>query len=428
MNYLIKNGRILTESSSGGFSVIDADVLIKDGIIEKIGSDIEEDGCETVDASCKLVMPGLINSHTHAYMSLLRSYADDVPFNEWLFDRIMPVEDSMEREDAYWSSLLGIAEMIKTGTTCFVDMHMFRSQSAKAASDVGMRAFIGRGLVGEDLYIDGSSRFVDAITEKQEYESDLIKFVLAPHALYSCSDHLLAQVNEEARKLGMRKQIHLCESDFEVENARERFGKTPVELLSDVGFLDENTLLSHCVKLTDRDIEILAKSKASVVTNPASNAKLGNGSARVVDMQRAGINVCLGTDSVASNNTLNMFREMGLVTLLHKAKSCDPTTLSSTEVLRMATTNSAKALGMQGKAGTLKAGAFADLIFVDLKSTSLFPNNNIVSSLCYSANGSEVSSVMINGKFVMKDRELTTIDLEKVYFEVERIVKKYLKK
>lgn len=425
MNYLIKNGKLLITTPEQTFDVVEADIYIQNGVIQKIGTHLSDDQAEIVDAKNQLIMPGLVNMHTHAYMSCLKNYADDVPFQQWLFERIMPVEDSLSPEDAYWSSMLACIEMIKTGTTCFMDMHMFRSQSCKAAAQTGMRAFIGRGLVGEDLYGDGNSRFVEAMAEKDEYESDRIQFVLSPHAIYSCSEKLLRQVQQKAQELGLRKQIHLSESTFEVETSLQKYGKTPVEFLSDIGFLDSNTILAHCVKLSESDIALLRGHRANVVTNPASNAKLGNGIAPVADMVRSGINVCLGTDSVASNNTLNMFREMGLLSLLHKAAQCDPLALDAHTVLRTATVNPAKALGYAHKLGSVEEGAYADLIFVDLTSPSLFPHNHIVSSLCYCANGGEVTSVMIDGKFVMRDRAFTTVDVDRVYYEVEQIMKKY---
>lgn len=426
MNYRIINGKILTQTPENDFVITEGDIYVKDGIIHKIGTCENRNGYETVDAKNKLIMPGLINLHTHAYMSCLKNFADDVPFDEWLFKRIMPVEDNLSADAGYWSSLLACMEMIASGTTCFSDMHMFKSQSCKAASLAGMRAFIGRGLVGEDLYGDGKSRLDQALEEKEEFESDLIKFILSPHAPYSCSDKLLRQVDEVSKQTGMLKQIHLSESTFEVENSLEKYGKTPVEFLSDIGFLDGKTLLAHCVKLSDNDIDLIQNHGSSVVTNPASNAKLGNGFAPIANLLNNGINVCLGTDSVASNNTLNMFREMNLLSLLHKAANGDPTVLSAQTVLKTATVNAAKAVGLANKIGSITEGGFADLIFVDLTSPSLFPNNNIVSSLCYSANGSEVSSVMINGRFVMKNREFLTIDTERVYHEVRLITEKYL--
>jgi len=426
MNYRITNGQILILNPENKFSVIDSDIFIRDNLICKVGSNAQLDNYETIDAKNQLIIPGLINMHTHAYMSLLKNYADDVPFNEWLFERIMPIEDKLSYDEAYWSSLLACIEMIKTGTTCFMDMHMFKGQSCRAVQELGMRAFIGRGLVGEDLYEDGYKRFSEALDEKKDFESDLIKFVLSPHAIYSCSERLLRQVVEEANKLGLLKQIHLSESTFEVDNSISKYGKTPVEFLSDIGFLDGRTILAHCVKLSKNDINLIKKHNSNVVTNPASNAKLGNGFAPVVDMLDNGINVCLGTDSVASNNTLNMFREMNLLSLLHKAAHDESTVLSASEVLRISTTNAAKALGLEQKIGCILEGAYADLVFVDLTAPSLFPNNNIISSLCYSANGAEVSSVMINGRFVMKNNELITIDVERVHYEVKHIISKYL--
>ena len=423
MNYKITNGRLLVRRDDA-YEVIREDLFIRDNIISFTPFGAGE-SFETVDAEDHLVMPGLINMHTHAYMTLMRNYADDVPFHRWLFDGVMPVEDSLDPEAAYWTSLLDFTEMIRTGTTCF--MHMYCRHSPKAAKEAGMRAFIGRGLVGEDLYKDGAKRFQEALDEKEEYESDLIRFVLSPHAIYSCSDLLLSQVEQESKKRGMLKQIHLSESVKEVEDCLAAKGKTPVALLDDLGFLDENTILAHCVQMRGDDLERIKKSGASIVTNPASNAKLGNGFAPAVKMMDMGINLCIGTDGAASNNTLNMFREMSLLSLLQKGLHSDPTAMSADKVIKAATENAAAALGMSGKLGVIREGALADLIFIDLNEPSLFPDNNIPTSLCYSANGTEVSSVMINGRFVMKDRQMLTIDVKNVYEHVRRAAQNHLK-
>ena len=263
--------------------------------------------------------------------------------------------------------------------------------------------------------------------EKEQYESDLLKFVLSPHSIYACSEKLLSQINEEAYKHNMLKHIHLSESDKELADSLAQYKRTPVEYLSDIGFLDNKTIAAHCVKFNESDMDIIADKKVNVATNPSSNAKLGNGIAPIVPMLDKGINVCLGTDSAASNNTLNMFREMGIFSLLHKAYTGSSTVLSANEVLKSATLNSAKALNSEKKFGIIKRGALADLIFINLNSPSLFPNNDVISSLCYSANGSEVESVMINGKFVMKNSVITSIDCERVYYEVKRIAEKYIK-
>ena len=427
MNYKIINGVVL-KSDREKLYTLPEELFVVDGkVYENLPKNVEEAELEIVDAAHHLVMPGLINLHTHAYMTVLRNYADDVDFNEWLFKRVMPVEDSLPQEGAYWSSLLACMEMIRTGTTCFNDMHMFRGQSARAAADAGMRAFIGRGLVGEDLYIDGASRFEDCLTEQEEWgDSDLLKFVLAPHAIYSCSAKLYEQVAREAEERHMLKHTHLSESDVEVANCLKEHGKTPVEFLRDTGFLDEKTILAHCVKMQGEDISIIARAGSTVVTNPASNAKLGNGFAPLHELTESGVNLCLATDGTSSNNTLNLFREMNLVSLIHKGLAGDSTVLPADQVVRMVTENAATAVGMKDHIGTIKDGANADLIFIDLNEPSMFPNNNIVSSLCYSANGSEVDSVMIDGRFVMRKREYVTMDGERVRYEVQRIVERYL--
>ena len=418
-NYKINNGVIL--SFRGDDIVTEArTIYVREGKItfSPFG---EDEAYETVDASRRLIMPGLVNMHTHAYMTMMRNYADDVPFQEWLFNRVMPVEDNLPVEAAYWTSMLGYLEMISTGTTCFVDMHMYHRQPPLAAKEAGIRAYIGRGLVGDDLYKDGYSRYSQALEEKKEFESDTLKFILAPHAIYTCSPRLLQQVAEAAKEHGMLKEIHLSESLTEVKDCLKNHGKTPVQFLSDLRFLDQETILAHCVQMRDNDLDILKDSGASVVTNVASNAKLGNGIAPISQMKEKGVNVCVGTDGAASNNTLNMFREMGLLSLMHKAHTRDCLAIPSDYIVKAATFNASRAL-KNPAIGNITEGAAADLIFLDLDAPSLFPNNNLSSALCYSANGSEVDSVMINGRFVMRKRELLTIDKERVYYEVRKIV------
>ena len=420
MNYRIKNAKLLLYKD-GKFILDDKDLFVKGNEIVSVGESDALNPAEftELDASNRLVMPGLINMHTHAYMTIFRNFADDVPFGEWLFERIDPNEGKMTPEDAYTANLLAFAEMIRTGTTTYVDMHMFKGKSPGAAKETGMRAFIGRGLVGSDLYTDGLSRFNEALEEKDEFESDRIRFTLAPHAIYTCSPKFYEQVSLEAEKRGLLKQTHLSESKTEIVNCLDQYGKTPVQIMKETGFLDGGAILAHCVQMQDGDIEIIKASGSSIVTNPASNAKLGNGFAPISDFVSAGVNLCLGTDGTASNNSLNMFREMSLLSLIHKGIKEDPTAMSAQEVLSAVTVNAAKALGMEDKLGVIKEGAKADLIFLDLTVPQMFPPNNIISSLCYSANGSEVSDVMIDGNFVYKDRELQTIDLAKVYKDCE---------
>ena len=430
MNVKFSGGKLLLWRENR-FTVEEKDLYVRGGVITAVtdpgagaasvpGAGAAEALCGSVtevDASHHLIMPGLINMHTHAYMTILRNFADDVDFGEWLFGRISPVEDRITPEDAYTANLLAFAEMILSGTTTYVDMHMFRGKSPAAAEQAGMRAWIGRGLVGEDLYTDGLSRFEEALAEQAEYESDRIHFTLAPHAIYTCSPRLYAQVAEEAGKRGLLTQTHLSESRTEVSDCLKKYGKTPVEIMRDTGFLDGGAVLAHCVHMQPWDTEILRDTGSTVVTNPASNAKLGNGFAPVSEFLSSGVNLCLGTDGTASNNTLNLFREMGLLSLIHKGITEDPTALSAQQVLSAVTVNAAKALGQEGKLGILQEGAAADLILLDLHRPNLYPDNDIVSSLVYSANGSEITDVMIDGRFVLRNRVLTTIDLEKVFYD-----------
>ena len=427
MNYHIQNGTLLLHGEQG-FYTQKTDLYTVDTLIAGIGSENPDPAVkwDVIDATDRLVMPGLINMHTHAYMTILRNYADDVDFGEWLFNRVSPVEDRLPTEGAYWTNLLAFAEMLRSGTTSYVDMHMYKGMSGKAASDTGMRAFIGRGLVGEDLFTDGKRRYDEALYEKEQYENDHISFILSPHAPYSCSPKLYSQVASEAARLGLLKQTHLSEGITEVEDCLKKYGKTPVALMKEVGFMDDRTIYAHCVQMRGDDIAIIAENKASVVTNPASNAKLGNGFAPAVEMEKAGINLTLGTDGTSSNNTLNMFREMGLLSLIHKGLQKDSTAMGAQSVIAAATINGGKALGMDARLGIICKGAKADLTFLDLKAPSLYPNNNILSSLCYSANGGEVTDTMVNGKFLMRNRELLTIDLERVYYEVGKIAEEYL--
>ncbi len=425
--YHFKNGWILAYED-GQFTARKADVFTDGSRIAGTGQPPEETiQYQEVDARGKLIMPGLINLHTHAYMSFMRNYADDLDFGEWLFQRVMPVEDSLPPECAYWSSLLGFMEMIRTGTTCFMDMHMYAGQPPRAALESGIRAYFGRGLVGEELDVLTDRRFLEAMGEMEQYASERIRFTIAPHAVYSCTPQFYAKAAGEGRKRGLLLQTHLSESDTEVKNCLEKYGRTPVQVLKDSGFLGPDVIAAHCVKLKEEDFEILSSSGTNVVSNPASNAKLGNGFAPALRMKEEGINLCLGTDGAASNNTQNLIREMNLFALIHKGVGRSSVCAPAQEVLSMVTVNPAKALGREGELGVIRKGAKADLVMMDLDELSLFPDNNMISSLCYSADGSEVQSVMIDGEFVMKDHQFLTIDKERVYYEVRKIVRKYLK-
>ena len=407
----------------GGQDVIGRhSIYIHDGLIVGIDEqppELAQESAYVIDGTDRLVIPGLINAHTHTYMSMMRNCADDLSFMDWLFNRVDPIEGRMTPEDAYWGSLLGQIEMIRSGTTTFNDMQMHIHQTTKAVRESGMRAVICRGLVGGE-YDRSDIRLQQALEEMEEAnECSRLSFRLGPHAPYTCGPDYLRMVADVAKEKGLGIHIHLSESVTESENMRKDHNCTPIEYALNAGIFEVPTIAAHCVQVTEKDIEILAQHKVSVVTNPASNMKLGNGFAPVPEMMAAGINVCLGTDGAASNNAQNMFREMGYLSMIHKGTHKTPQCIGASEVFRAATINGARALGLN--TGAIETGRKADLAILRLDVPSMMPNNNLLAALSYSANGSEVETVIIDGQIVMENRELKTIDEERVYYESRKM-------
>jgi 5-methylthioadenosine/S-adenosylhomocysteine deaminase len=398
-------------------------VYIEDGVITAIDSgpkDFKAD--KTILGSGRLLMPGLVNAHTHVYMTLFRNCADDLTFNDWLFGRILPLEDKLTPEDCYWGTLLGSMEMLSTGTTTFSTMDIFMDATAGAVKDAGIRAVLARGLVGgRDNIEGGAKRLREAFEALEKWkDSETITFMLAPHAPYTCDDSYQEEVAREALRLGLRVHTHISESRSEVETIQKDYGCTPPELMDRCGLLTDRTVAAHCVHVTDSDIALLAERGVSVVTNPVSNLKLANGVAPVPKMLSAGVNVALGTDGASSNNALNMFRELGLLSLLHKGVSGDPQAVTAREAFGIATGNGARALGLHD-IGEIKVGFKADLAILDLDRPNMQPLNDPLAALAYSANGSEVETVLVGGKILMENKSFITIDKEKILFETNRI-------
>ena len=423
MNILIRNVHIVGSPENER-----TDIKVTGSRIASIGrEDASAAADTTIDGTGKMIMPGLINCHTHAYMSLMRNYADDVPFATWLFDRITPIEDSLTPEDAYWGNLLSIMEMLRTGTTTFSDMQMFPRMAVRACLDSGMRALICRGLVGSDRHDEGAVRRLAEAFDEMEYAKSVnapCMFALGPHAIYTCGDDLLRYVEELAGEKDLPIHIHLSETQHEYDTCLHEHGMTPAAYLNSLGFLDHRILLAHCVYLDDADYEILKRENVHVVTNPASNMKLANGFAPVQRMLQKGLHVCLGTDSAASNNALNMFTEMRLLSMSQKGSTKDALALTARETLAIATLHGAMALDREDL-GAVEEGKTADLILIDEAAPNLRPLYNRESSLVYSATGCEVSDVIIDGKIVMQDRQFTTIDEERVYYETEKTAARY---
>ncbi len=378
---------------------------------------------KVIDGRDKLVIPGLINCHTHSYMSFMRNVADDLSFMDWLFGTIDPIEQQMTDEDTYWGANLAIIEMMKSGTTCFNDMQMNIHQTTRAVKESGMRAVICRGLVGSGNDEAGQMRLRQAYEERDAAaDCDRLTFRLGPHAPYTCDDAFLKIVAAEAKKENMGIHIHLSESESEISQIQEKYGCTPIALAEKCGIFDVPAIAAHCVQVTDEDIAILKRKNVSVVTNPASNMKLGNGFAPIAKMLEQGVNVCLGTDGAASNNCLNMFHELSLLTLIHKGTGRTPQCVSAKEGFRIATINGAKALGLDREIGSVEVGKKADLAILDLNTPSLTPRNNLLAGLSYSANGSEVDTVIINGQITMEGRKILTMDEKLVYQKIQEII------
>lgn len=418
MGILISNALAVLPDGNG-VSVGRHDIHIEGTDIVGIDSALgDRDVTERIDGTGLLAIPGLVNAHTHTYMSVMRNIADDLSFSDWLMGTIEPIEDRLEPQDAYWASLLSQIEMIRGGVTCFSDMQMHVGQTTRAVTESGMRAVICRGLVG-DSRDPGDFRLAEALRERDQYLGcGRLTFMLGPHAPYSCTPEYLGMVADAASDLGMGIHIHIAESQFETDTIRGRYGKTPVEYVRDAGVFHVPTVAAHCVRVSDSDMAILAENGVSVVTNPASNMKLGNGFAPVPEMMESGINVCIGTDGAASNNAQSMIREMGLLTLIHKGTHGTPQCVSAEEAFRMATANAAKALGLP--IGSIEVGRKADIALIDLTAPSLTPLGDPVAALSYSANGSEVDTVIIDGQVVMRHREMLTVDEERVRHEIGR--------
>lgn len=379
---------------------------------------------EQIDGAGMLALPGLVNTHTHVAMTLFRSYADDLALMDWLQNMIWPAEAHLDDDIVYWGSTLAFAEMIRGGTTAFCDMYMFMDSCAKAAEAAGIRGNIARGLAG--VTPNGMKSLEENVELFRKWNNACdgrIRVMLGPHAPYTCPPDYLKKVRDTAEKYSIPIHIHLAETKGEVDTCREKFGVTPIALMDQIGLFDCPTLAAHCVHVTDEDIEIMAKKHVCVAHNPGSNLKLASGIAPVPKMQKAGITVGLGTDGASSNNKLDMFAEMRLAALIHKAATLDPFAVKADDALRMGTKDGAKCLGYDDL-GELKEGYLADLILVDRSEWHWKPRFNSISLAVYAGNSMDVDTVMVNGELLMRHKELLTIDTEKLNYEVERVTKK----
>ncbi len=425
---LLVSGRYVLPMHDGvaaiehGAVAMAGDTILAVGTLAELGP--RYPGAQRLEHASGLVMPGLVNVHTHAAMSCFRGLADDLPLMQWLRDHIFPAEAKLTAEMVYHATRLSALEMIRSGTTSFCDMYLFAADVARGAAESGMRAW-----VGEVLY-DFPSPNYGPVARGLEYLDRLaydyaghsrVTITVDPHAVYTCSPDLLLTLKERALALDALYVIHLSESQAEVVGALEKFGRTPVMHLEALGLLDARMLADHCVVLTAAEIELLAARKVKVAHCPESNMKLASGVAPVVELLAAGVTVGLGTDGAASNNDVDLFGEMDTAAKLHKVSRLDPTAMAAGVILRMATLGGAEALGAGQWLGSLAPGKKGDLIVVDLDQPHLTPLYNLPSQLVYAARGADVVHSVINGRIVMRNRRVTTMDESEVLAKVREI-------
>ena len=415
---VVANGTVLTMNKEN--AVIDKGYLgIMGDTISQIGplSEGVPDAKMAIDAKGGLILPGLINGHTHAAMTMFRGLADDLPLMEWLNNYIFPVESKMDGDFVYCGALLACAEMILSGTTTFCDMYLFEDEVARAAKDAGMRCIVGEVLYDFDSpnygSLENGFKYTEALIKK--WSSDpLISIAVEPHALFTCSPDLLQRADALAKKYQVPLIIHLAETLNELKEVKNRYGASPVAHLISLGLAGPHLIADHCVHLDDREIALLAEHGVKAVHLPESNMKLASGISPVPKLLNAEMTVGIGTDGCASNNNLDLFAEMDMAAKLHKLDNMDPTVLDAATVLKMATIEGARALGLDTITGSLEPGKKADVIILDTDKPHLTPMYNPFSHVVYAARGNDVSHSIIHGRLVMEDRRLLTLDLQEV--------------
>ncbi|MEL5865469.1 amidohydrolase [Clostridium cochlearium] len=391
-------------------------ILIKDNKIKEVnvGEYLgKEENLYKIDGKDHCAMPGLINAHTHAGMTIFRGYGEGLPLMRWLNEKIWPIESKLKNNHVKIATELAALEMLRSGTTCFNDMYFYEEEVIKVAKEFNIRGVIGVSIMG-DNWEHQLKEAIDLDKKIKEDKSGLIDSMIAPHSPYTLSIDALKTIAKEAKLKNKNIHIHISETQDEVNIIKERYNKTSCELLQDIGIFNSKVAGAHCVYLTDNDMNILKENGASVIYNPQSNMKLASGIARIAEMNDIDINVCLGTDGTSSNNNLNMIEEMETGTILQKLYYKDATKLNAKQVLKMATYNGAMALMNDKKLGKIKEDYLADIVLLDLNKPNMIPINDIHSNIVFSANGSEVDYVIVNGNIVMEKGEFKHIDEEKV--------------
>ncbi|MBM4240533.1 MAG: amidohydrolase family protein [Euryarchaeota archaeon] len=409
---LIENVTILGDEIKKGSVLIENDKIVD--ITDNINSN---DADEVISGDKKVLIPGLVNTHTHLSMTLMRGLADDLALETWLNEHIWPVEANLTGDHCYAGALLGCVEMIKSGTTTFNDMYFFMDYVAKAVKEAGLRCLLSHGMIDlgdEEKRKKEFKESIRIIKKCNDSADGRIQVAFGPHTPYTCSTELLEGVRKEANKYGVKIHIHVSETQNEIQQIVEAHGKRPFEYLEDIGFLGEDIIAAHAVWVSDNEMEIIKSRNVKISHNPASNMKLASGVSPVDKMLKNGICVSLGTDGAASNNNLDMLEEMKTAALLQKVHNLDPTALSAEKVFEMATMGGATALGLEREIGSIEVGRKGDLVLLDMKTPHLTPFRHPISHIVYSANGGDVSTVICNGEIMMRDKELKILNEKEV--------------
>jgi 5-methylthioadenosine/S-adenosylhomocysteine deaminase len=414
---LIKKCTIVPMDGRG--IIEDGFITTKDNLITYAGPRTRAPKIEaekTLDASGMVATPGLINCHTHLAMTLFRGIAEDQPLEEWLTKTIWPLEAKLTPQDIYYGSLLGSLEMIKSGTTCFADMYFHEETVAEAVQESGLRAVLAPGLLEtlSEHLAQKTLKQTIRLAESYHKPNSTIRIQLGPHAAYTCSPKFLKEVRKAATRHKIGIHIHMAESEYMANQIEKEHDQTEVQLLESIGFLGPDVLAAHCIHLNQEDTQTLAKHDVKVAYNPVANMKLAQGTARIPDLQKLGITVSLGTDGPASNNTLDMLQSMKIAALLQKAHYRDTTVLPAKTVLEMATIKAAKALRLEKIIGSLEPRKRADIILINFRKPHMTPLHNPYANIIYSANGSDVQTVIVDGRILMENREVRILDEEEI--------------
>lgn len=415
INLLLKDGDVLCADGQ----LRRQDIAISGSFITQMGI-VKDQAERIIDCHDKLIIPGFVNTHTHAAMTLFRSYADDMMLMDWLQTKIWPAEENLTAEDVYWGTLLAIAEMLKSGTTCFADMYFYMPEVARAVAESGIRAVLARGMAGVAPTAN------QALAESENFYKEWhnaadgrITVMLGPHAPYTCPPDYLKKVTALAAKLGAQIHIHLSETAGEVADCQKQYGKSPIALMEELGVLDHGVLAAHCVHISPNDIAIMKEKGVRVAHNPGSNMKLASGVAPVPDMLKAGLCVGLGTDGAASNNNLDMLEELRLAAMLHKVHRLDPLSIPAKAAVDMATVSGAEAVGLSTLTGKIQTSYKADITIFDMQEPYWHPRHERLSLLTYAASSRDVHTVIVDGKILLDNHQLTTIDQERLIAEVD---------